>query len=253
MPKSEPKSEPKRRMSRGTCYLCGQEFSKNTIARHLDKCWAAMTAQEKHEKQALQPTRFLRLIVEDRELPDYWLQLDVRADATLEDLDDFLRRTWLECCGHLSAFTIGEARYRWEPPGGFEDDDFFDGLDEAFGMPREHRLDRKLDDTVSPGVTFFHEYDFGSTTDLKLRVLSEHEEPTRRKNIRLLARNEPPVIACEECGKDADWVGAYDESYEVKTICDTCLATKGDGATRVLSLVNSPRTGVCAYEGPQEE
>ncbi len=247
-----PTAEPKRRMSRGDCELCGQELSKNTVARHLDKCWAALAAKEKHDTRSLQPTKFFRLAVEGRDLPEYWLHLDMRADATLEDLDDFLRRFWLECCGHLSAFTIGETRYRWEPPGGFDDDDFFDRLDGVFGMPREYRMDVTLADTLSPGTTFYYEYDFGSTTELKLRVLSEHEEPTRRKSIRILARNEAPTISCEECGQDADWIGAYDASYEMKAICDTCIAAKGYSDEHLLPIVNSPRTGVCGYTGGAE-
>ncbi len=252
MPNPEPKSEPKRRMSRGECTLCGQEFSKNTIGRHVDKCWEALAAKEKHDKHSLQPTKFFRLAVEGRDLPEYWLHLDVRADATLEDLDEFLRRFWLECCGHLSAFTIGEARCRWEPPGGFDDDDFFDDLDDAFGMPRERRMDVTLASTVSPGTTFYHEYDFGSTTELKLRVLSEHEEPTRRKNLRVLARNAPPVIPCDECGEEGDWIDPYASSYEITAICDACLEKKGDHEGRLLPVVNSPRTGVCGYTGEAE-
>ena len=268
MPAPQPNSEPKRRMSRGECYLCGQEFSKNTIGRHLDKCWEALAAKEKHDKRSLQPTKFFRLAVEGRDEPEYWLHLDVRADATLEDLDEFLRRVWLECCDHLSAFTVPSeksdtsknpdpfgrpdrgTRYRWEPPGGFDDDGFFDELDDAFGMPREHRMDIPLAAAVKVGTTFYHEYDFGSTTELKLRVLSEHEEPTRRRNLRVLARNAPPLIPCEECGEDADWIGPYDASYEIKAICDGCLEKRGGSEERLLPVVNSPRTGVCGYTGP---
>ena len=256
-----PTTEPKRKMSRGDCHLCGQEFSKNTIGRHLDKCWEELAAKEKHDPGSLQPTRFFRLAVEGRDLPEYWLHLDVRADATLLDLDDFLRRFWLECCGHLSAFTVPsgesgrearyhEARYRWEPPGGFDDDDFFGGMDDAFGMPRERRMDVTLATALAPGMTFFHEYDFGDTTELKLRVLSEHEEPTRRQNLRVLARNLPPLIPCDECGGEADWIGAYDESYEIKAVCDACLGKKSHSLEHLLPVVNSPRTGVCGYEGP---
>jgi len=31
----------------------------------------------------------------------------MRGSATLTKLDDYLRAIWLECCGHLSKFTIG--------------------------------------------------------------------------------------------------------------------------------------------------
>lgn len=39
------------------------------------------------------------------------MHLEADAYATLEDLDAFLRSTWLECCGHMSAFTINKKRY----------------------------------------------------------------------------------------------------------------------------------------------
>jgi len=253
-----PTPKPKRQMSRGSCHLCGKEFSKNKIGLHLEECWTNLTMKEEHDPRTLAPTRFFRLFVEARDEPKYWLHLDIRADATLEDLDDFLRRIWLECCGHLSAFTInaadgGETRYRWEPPGGFGDDDFFDRLDTVFGMPREIRMDIALADTLSPGLTFEYEYDFGSTTELKLRVLSEHEEPTRRKNLRVLARNDPPFNPCLECGQPADWIGTYGGSYETRTICDACTEKKGFGDAQLLPLVNSPRTGVCGYTGILED
>jgi len=34
--------------------------------------------------------------------------MQVKDNAALSDLDSFLRDIWLECCGHLSAFEIGE-------------------------------------------------------------------------------------------------------------------------------------------------
>ena len=33
------------------------------------------------------------------------------GSATLEELDHYLRTIWLECCGHLSQFTIGGMLY----------------------------------------------------------------------------------------------------------------------------------------------
>jgi len=43
------------------------------------------------------------------------MHVAVPATAPLSKLDDFLRHTWLECCGHLSAFEIGGKRYASEP------------------------------------------------------------------------------------------------------------------------------------------
>jgi hypothetical protein len=38
---------------------------------------------------------------------EYWLDLELVGSASLEQLDKYLRAIWLECCGHLSKFTIG--------------------------------------------------------------------------------------------------------------------------------------------------
>ena len=38
---------------------------------------------------------------------DYWLLFTMPLDATLTAVDKFLREIWCECCGHLSAFSMG--------------------------------------------------------------------------------------------------------------------------------------------------
>ena len=43
------------------------------------------------------------------------MHVAVPVTAPLSKLDDFLRHTWLECCGHLSAFEIGGKRYASKP------------------------------------------------------------------------------------------------------------------------------------------
>ncbi|MGH7490400.1 MAG: hypothetical protein ACREMY_33035, partial [bacterium] len=50
----------------------------------------------------------------------YWLDLDVKESSPMRQLDEFLRDIWLECCGHLSCFEIGYARYMAVMVDGFE-------------------------------------------------------------------------------------------------------------------------------------
>src|SRR5437870_1715660 len=76
--------------SRGRCEFCGTSAAKGEMRRHLEACAARA------------PVQALYLTVEGREFPDYWLHLEAAPNATLADLDRFLRRIWLECCGHLS-------------------------------------------------------------------------------------------------------------------------------------------------------
>src|SRR6266542_1177987 len=57
------------------------------------------------------PAQLYHLVVSGRYAPMYWLHLEAPSNASLEDLDFFLRRTWLECCGHLSAFRLGDRSF----------------------------------------------------------------------------------------------------------------------------------------------
>ncbi len=237
----------RRRATRGTCFLCQGEFGKRAIIAHLGKHLAEQdSAAGRHVKR-------FHLLVEWAHGPEYWLHLDVRADATLEDLDSYLRRTWLECCGHLSAFTIGETRYEDADldPSEEEDDpgdDIFVGLGMIFDRLRPAKpMTTPLAQALTPGLTFIHEYDFGSTTELKMRVLAEHEGSNANAAVLLLARNLPPEMLCEKCGLPAALLGV-DEEGEYRELCKKC-AKRAKLDEWLLPVVNSPRAGVCGYGG----
>jgi hypothetical protein len=179
--------------------------------------------------------------------PAYWLDLEVRAAAKLDALDSFLRRIWLECCGHLSAFTIGAVKYLSR---GY---DF--GLTRGFGSLGEGRISERsmsarVADALPPvGERFEYEYDFGSTTRLRLTVVSERTGRIGRPTVRLLARNVAPTWPCATCGQPAIVVCAYCLHEEggafacaAHTHDHACGETEG-----LLPRVNSPRMGVCGY------
>src|SRR5258708_23539430 len=101
-----------RQISKGTCSFCHTELSKSAMTRHLEACQQRANAEAQTDgRQKAQKTRKFHLVVEGRDLPGYWMHLEVTANTTLATLDRFLRETWLECCGHLSAFEIGGVRY----------------------------------------------------------------------------------------------------------------------------------------------
>ena len=56
-------------------------------------------------------TSLFHLVAQGTYAPADWMHLEIPVEATLRDLDQFLRDIWLECCGHLSAFTIGSTQY----------------------------------------------------------------------------------------------------------------------------------------------
>ncbi len=107
-------------------------------------------------------------------------------------------------------------------------------------------LDVPLAKVLSVGKKFSYEYDFGSTTYLSLKVVAEREGivPNKRKPVVVMARNLPPAIACEECGKSATMIDTEGDAC----LCNACAKKTGD-EDMLLPLVNSPRVGVCGYTG----
>lgn len=228
--------------SLGRCCLCNATFAKSAMGRHVEKCAQehAISGTKSTKRKARE--HVFHLLVQGKHSPEYWLHLDVLASRPLQDLDSFLRSIWLECCGHCSAFTIDDVQY-----SGLED-----GL-VSFGSPfddlQDHPLTVSMEHVLGPGSRFSYEYDFGSTTKLELKVVSERETVVDKKHaIRLLARNEPSAIHCA-CGAQAVLVCgqcSYDDSG---WLCKECVKEHECGEEMCLPVVNSPRVGVCGYTG----
>jgi len=199
------------------------------MTRHLVLCKQRSRFRILSDDHGSKKTVF-HLLVEGRYLPEYWIHIEAPIDATLKDLDGFLRRTWLECCGHLSTFAIEGKTYLSEPA---ED---------------EKDMDVPLGEILRPKIRFYHKYDFGTTTELTLRVLSERGEKTRGKSVQVLARNDPPSITCS-CGKIATRVCSVCISSYEGWLCDECARKHGCGEGSLLPVVDSPRVGMCGYTG----
>lgn len=214
--------------SLGKCCICGGEFTKKDMAKHLQTC--GKTEQQGKKNGA----NNLLIMAEGRYLPEYWLFIKVNAKATLKSLDTFLRNIWLECCGHMSEFEIGRIRY---------------GVD-SYGELGSKSMNTSLSNVLDVGTKFYHNYDFGSTTHLALKVISEQQSPNKGKSIKLLARNNPPEINCIVCGKPATEVCTECLwSDKGAVFCDKCADSHDCDEDMFLPVVNSPRVGVCGYTG----
>jgi len=237
----------KRMSSYGQCFFCGQSFAKNTITRHLQTCPVRQEAIAKEvQTRRGKPVRVFHLQAEGRYASEYWLHFEMPASATLADLDDVLRDIWLECCGHLSAFTVRNTRYESHT-------DMVDAMwKEFFGPSMPTRsMGVKLDSVLQVGEQFTHEYDFGTTTELKLKVVAEREGTRPKGYIRLLARNYAPDYKCAKCQQPAQWI--YIFKYPPQLYCETHAREHETWEEGFLPLVNSPRTGECGYTGPEDE
>lgn len=201
----------------GSCSLCGHRTSKTKMAAHLSTCASA------HDRPG--PSRAVTMVrIGAAHDPRYWLVVEMRSDATLKALDAFLRDIWVECCGHLRAFFIGRREVPMATLAG-----------NALG---------------SGDPAFRYEYDFGSTTELVGEAVGTRSGAIGRAPVRLLARNDSLGLPCASCAEMATNVCPYCLGDDDFLFCDAHAAAHEHAREEVyLPVVNSPRMGVCGYNG----
>ena len=231
--------------SEGCCIYCNKMYSSAGISRHLNAHLA------KKEKESPAKSKAYHLKISGDQI--YFLQVLMNEKLTLGDLDSFLRSIWLECCGHLSSFDIKKKQpSRRNKNESMVDmltrmmdsyEDSMDGEDQNIPIGQLLKKDMKID----------YEYDFGSTTHLKIKVMGEYKVKSPEFVV-LLSRNEPLKMLCHVCNKKPAEVmcqACYSEPY---MFCNSC---KGGHAKKCsdfgdyseVDIVNSPRMGVCGYDG----
>lgn len=104
------------------------------------------------------------------------LYLLVDQSETFRVLDLFLRAIWLECCGHLSSFYLNGQS--------FESDMILASEQGRMG------LDYPIKDFMGESDSMIYEYDFGSTTALKVTLVQESVNFQSDHPIIIVGRNE---------------------------------------------------------------
>ncbi|MEA3336565.1 MAG: hypothetical protein U9R25_11685 [Chloroflexota bacterium] len=207
-------------------------MTRGGLARHLPACSERQEAIEKANQKPGEEEWLYHLQVQDAWQGNYWLHLEMRGTATLADLDLYLRAIWLECCGHLSRFSVGDWR------------------------GKEISKRRQVEQVFWPGVELTHIYDFGTSSETLVKEVAVREgKPLTVHPIVLMARNGPPEAECMECGQPASWfcMECLYEYDEAGTLCDEHVEEHLHRAYgEPMPLVNSPRMGMCGYEGPAE-
>jgi hypothetical protein len=182
---------------------------------HLQKCLA--------ESGGAKASFALLIRAQAAQEPMYWLDLAVKPTATLKDVDEILRSVWLECCGHLSEF--------------------------YYGALKSVAMGKKVVSVLGEaGARIGYIYDYGSSTELLVshgRAVSAALD----RSVCLMARNEPPTWLCEVCGEVATQICVQCACDGVGLLCEAHSETHNCGEQMLLPVVNSPRMGVCAYQG----
>lgn len=230
-----------RKQSRGACVYCGKEMTRGGLARHLRTCPQRQQAISAADARRGKGQTLYHLQVQDAWTGQHWLHLEMRGNATLDDLDTYLRAIWLECCGHLSAFEIGGVHYTQL-------------IDDGMGFSDDQSMNVRVHRLFQPSMEIPYEYDFGTTSELLIKVVDQRQgKPTTENPIDLMARNvfEPPP--CAQCDQPAEFVCAECiwEDEEGAVLC-AIHADEHEHDDMLLPIVNSPRTGMCGYDGPAE-
>jgi hypothetical protein len=217
--------------SEGQCTYCKEKFDQKDISKHLSTHLKKMSTEKPSRDKSF------HIRVEDG---PYFLDLLIAFNEPLSYLDGFLRAIWLECCGHMSTLKVKSRRYEYN----FDDDEAIIGEDMSQTAKQLFQKGQKLE----------YKYDMGSTTTLDIKVLDEYNVKAHQ-GVELLSRNEPLKILCEICHKKPAFkmctVHGWDEP---SLFCKSCVPIHKKECEdfadyAAMPLCNSPRMGVCGYEG----
>lgn len=224
-------------MSQGKCYICGNHYSDKGICRHIGTCIADRYGSNP-ASQKVDGTYLLK--VQDKYCKEFYLFLLADMCVRLDELDQYLKDIWLECCGHLSSYKIDGVEYDCDPDSSWD---------------QAEDMDIALGDVLEAGMSFSYTYDFGSSTILTLRVLAIYEPFHDEKGIHLAGRNLRPSFPCSFCKNEA--IAMYENLYDGENgvVCKDCMEKmqEKDEDISFSDMLNSPRAGVCGYGGPDDD
>jgi hypothetical protein len=223
---------PRGKQSRGQCAFCGYETTKGSMSRHLATCLQRQERIAGAESTKRKPETLYYLRMQDAWGGKFWLDLEVRGSATLQDIDAYLRAIWLECCGHLSQFSVGG----W---GG-----------------QKIAKQRRVDAVFHGDLELTHIYDFGTSSETRIKAVGQRDDvPLTTRPMVLMARNVMPEAICDECGQPATrlCMECLIETEAQGTLCEKHASShEHDEYGEPTDLVNSPRVGMCGYTGPAD-
>ncbi len=216
----------------GKCYFCQEIMTRRKLFNHLGKCVKRKEAIEKAEKSNRSSQTLFHLRAKHPYANDFWLDLEVKGSASLFDIDEYLKDIWLECCGHMSEFSRGNF---------FRD---------------EIEMDKTVETTFKKEKAIYHSYDFGTTSETIVELIGTRQGKSLTKNpMFLMSRNQMPEMECLDCNKVATHlcVECLYEDESNGMLCDEHTESHPhDNYGDPIRLVNSPRLGMCGYEGPAE-
>ena len=233
----------------GNCLYCSKSYPGITMTRHLESCekrknfYLEMNKKINKKSKEEQSNIVFLLSISSKYYPEYWMFVEVDGASKLKTIDKFLRDTWLECCGHLSMFTIKGQRYESQ----------LDPIPDPFFNENSKTMVQSTSSIFQPGINIDYVYDYGSSTELLLKVISDIPGKIVGKKVKLVARNNELVFKCTKCKKEIATkictVCILKKDRSRASFCNNCVDLHSCGEEMALPIVNSPRSGECGYTG----
>jgi len=212
--------------SPGTCSICHEKVKGPLFDGHLDSCLQKLEWGEPDE-----PGLLIRVM--DAYKRRFWLTVLAGPKTTLSDLDRLIKDVWVSCCGHLSAFSIGNISFNSDGEG--------------------EGMDVYVKDVMYPGDTCKYRYDFGSSTILTVIALRRVKISPPGDGLVLLGQNCKLHRKCSVCGTEATTY--YQKQWDEKPsfLCDSCSESSPLDSEWLYGIGNSPRNGICGCFHDEED
>ena len=84
------------------CLICNSSYTPRGIGKHIQSCLKKRFQNIPHKD-----VDYYLVFIHPDFTKSYFLYLLLQQNTSLNELDNFLRSIWLECCGHMSAFFYG--------------------------------------------------------------------------------------------------------------------------------------------------
>lgn len=115
-------------------------------------------------------------------------------------------------------------------------------------------MNQRINEVFQRGLALTHIYDFGTSSETVIKVVGTWEgKPTTSHPIALMARNLMPEHKCITCQQPASRLctECLIEEQVWGTLCNKHAQTHPHNSYgEPIPLVNSPRLGLCGYDGP---
>lgn len=157
-------SKKKRKPQIGRCRYCNEMLYKDAVLPHMRTCKEREECRRRFRAYAGDAGACLDIFINIKRRPDDWGMIEIDENCTLEELNSYIDRMWMEDYLLITETEIEGIKYREEP------DFFADEVDVSF-----ESTDIKIKEILHPGTRFRQRSSCLNPRTLELKVVARNE------------------------------------------------------------------------------